>query len=224
MSRLSVFVDESGDLGETSRFYLIAMVLHDQEVSLTDAISRYEKVLRDKSLENIPLHLGPLLNGHDSYSNMDIDTRKKLLSVFQMFAERAVFRYKAFLYQKKWFHDQPNQVVQRFKRDLAAFLLDNLPYFQRFNAVTIHYDNGQKEIAAALRGAFGYTLSKVAVSFRKSIPANYRLLQMADYVCGIELTAAKYEMKTQTATDEVFFGGSSSFKKNFLKKIRRKRM
>lgn len=31
MSDLSIFVDESGDVGETSRYYLVAFVMHNQD-------------------------------------------------------------------------------------------------------------------------------------------------------------------------------------------------
>lgn len=54
--------------------------------------------------------------------------------------------------------------------------------------------------------------------------AYYRFFQIADYICGIELTTAKYERGTSTKTDEAFFGGSSNFKKNYLGKIQKKRL
>lgn len=54
--------------------------------------------------------------------------------------------------------------------------------------------------------------------------AYYRFFQIADYICGIELTATKYERETSTKTDKAFFGDSANFKKNYLKKIRRKRL
>lgn len=224
MSNLSVFVDESGDLGETSRFYLISLILFDHQAEMAETIEEYEQAIRDKSLRNLPMHLGPPMNGHDDFEYLDIETRKKALATFQVFIEHSPFLYQVFAYQKKWFSSQDSQVVQRLKRDLATFLLDNLVFFQKYNTVTIHYDNGQKEIASALRDTFRYALSKASVQFRKDSPRNNRLLQVADYVCGLELIALKYDMKIQTPTDEAFFGGSSSFRKNYLKKVRRKRL
>lgn len=50
----------------------------------------------------------------------------------------------------------------------------------------------------------------------------YRLAQVADYLCTIELAAAKYAAKENGGTYEKFFGGIGSFKKNWLKQARRK--
>ena len=40
-------------------------------------------------------------------------------------------------------------------------------------------------------------------------------------ICTLELTALKFEAKEHTKTDDRFFGAFGSFKKNYLKKIRR---
>lgn len=36
MSDPSIFVDESGDIGETSRYYLVAFVMHNQDESISE--------------------------------------------------------------------------------------------------------------------------------------------------------------------------------------------
>lgn len=54
--------------------------------------------------------------------------------------------------------------------------------------------------------------------------ADYRLEQVADYFCTIELAATKYEAKEFSNTYDKFFGGIGSFKRNWLKQIRRKRI
>lgn len=46
-------------------------------------------------------------------------------------------------------------------------------------------------------------------------------MQVADYACGIELTAIKYQAHEQTATDNIFFGKWADLKRNHLKKLRR---
>ena len=75
MSELSIFVDESGDLGEMSRYYLVAFVVHDQADDIECTVSLYERALRDKGLDDLPFHFGPLLTGHEHYENMEIETR-----------------------------------------------------------------------------------------------------------------------------------------------------
>ena len=50
------------------------------------------------------------------------------------------------------------------------------------------------------------------------------MLQVADYVCTLELTAIKFEGHEEGTTDKRFFGSWGSFKKNYLRKIRKKRL
>ena len=53
---------------------------------------------------------------------------------------------------------------------------------------------------------------------------DYRLEQVADYLCTIELALAKYEAKEDGETCNKFFGGIGSFKRNWLKQARSKRI
>lgn len=65
-------------------------------------------------------------------------------------------------------------------------------------------------------------LSKGVVVHRKTSMTDYRLEQVADYLCTIELAAVKYAAKEDGETYNKFFGGIGSFKKNCLKQARRK--
>ncbi len=53
---------------------------------------------------------------------------------------------------------------------------------------------------------------------------DYRLEQVADYRCTIELALVKYEAKEDGETYNKFFGGIGSFKRNWLKQARSKRI
>ena len=68
MAEISLFVDESGESGAESKYYLLTIVFHDQDAALDNQIALYEGSLRRKGLPDIPLHTSPLLNGHDDYS------------------------------------------------------------------------------------------------------------------------------------------------------------
>ena len=65
-------------------------------------------------------------------------------------------------------------------------------------------------------------LSKGVVVHRKTSMTDYRLEQVADYLCTIEPAAVKYAAKEDGETYNKFFGGIGSFKKNWLKQARRK--
>ena len=65
MKELSVFVDESGNYGgENAKHYLITLVFHRQSISIQQEIARYEQVLRDRNLPNIPLHMNRSCGGN----------------------------------------------------------------------------------------------------------------------------------------------------------------
>ena len=53
---------------------------------------------------------------------------------------------------------------------------------------------------------------------------DYRLEQVADYLCAIELALVKYEAEESGETYNKFFGGIGSFKRTWLKQARSKRI
>ncbi len=44
---LSIFADESGDRGGSSKYYLLTLVFHDQSKSILNAVGVYENSLRE---------------------------------------------------------------------------------------------------------------------------------------------------------------------------------
>lgn len=76
----------------------------------------------------------------------------------------------------------------------------------------------------AVHRAIASCISREAIVYKDAVASRYRLSQVADYVCGIELTNLKFERHLETKTDVAFFGAFGNFKKNFLKKLRKKRL
>ena len=206
MLEISLFVDESGESGTESKYYLLTLVFHEQDASISRSISIYESDLQAKNLPNIPLHACPLMNGHDDYEGMDIQDRKRLLQAFFTMLQHLPIKYHTFSYRKDEFPDSA-ALGAKIRRDIVNLIFD---------------DDGQYVVTKALHDAVEYALSTNAVMYKDGSPKDYRLAQAADLVCTIELTALKFEAKEATKTDERFFGAHSSFKKNWLKKIRKK--
>lgn len=223
MGDLSVFIDESGDTGSVSRYYLVTLVMHDQRDSVEMRDKAYRIHLANSNLPDLPFHFSPLMNGHGSYAVASLDVRKALLAKFRRFAENLPFKYRTFAYEKSHF-ESPGSLQEKLSQELTGYLQINLDYFQTFSQIKIYYDNGQSVVTHAIRRAFVKALGDKAVVFRLVDPESFRLFQLADYLCGLELAALKYDRKQQTATDGIFFGGSTAFKKNYLKKIRKKRL
>jgi hypothetical protein len=161
------------------------------------------------------------MNGHEAYGNLSLDTRKALLHTFRVTAEHMPVRYHAFPYRKSSVSGGSLDLPTLMKRDLGIFFLSNLTFFQSFDTIKIYYDNGQRVVTDAIRGAAENALAPGTAVHRDVRPQDYFLFQLADYVCTVELAAIKYEHGEQTSTDEIFFGNGRDFRRNILKPIRR---
>ena len=82
------------------------------------------------------------------------------------------------------------------------------------HVVKIYYDNGQVEVTRVLSSVFNALLENV--EFRKVIPSQYRLFQVADLICTLKLTELKLE--------KAFFEDERTLKKNYLKPIKKKEL
>ena len=221
MADLSIFIDESGGDDLRNPYYLVTLVFHDQSVPIASGISCYEAALRQKNLPNIPFHASPLMNGHDDYRGVPIADRARLLSSFRVFFRHLPIRYKTFAFATSHYQDV-EAMSDAMRRELVNFLFDKIELIQAFESVKIYYDGGQSSVTSALHKAIDYVVSRSAIAYRPSSPADYRLAQAADYICTIELTELKYREGRTTATDEKFFGGHVKFKKGILKEVRAK--
>lgn len=223
MSEISIFVDESGGQDGHSKYYALTLVFHDQSDDIWNQIEKYRIGLMRRGLKEIPLHTGPLMTGHDSYEQMDISERKGYLTLFYQLLQHLPIRYATFVYKRS---ELPSKeaFITRMKRDIVDLLFDNLDYFQSFDEVKVYYDNGQDIVAKALHGAIEFAISKHSLLYRKTKYSDYVLEQAADLICTLELTAVKYRNKEQTNTDVKFFGSARTFKNNYMKAIKRKRV
>lgn len=146
-----------------------------------------------------------------------------MLYSFNILAQRLPISYSTFIYRRSEFSDL-NKLMLRMKRNVSGLLFDHLDFFQEFDEVKVYYDNGRDIVKQALDQSIGFVLSKGVVERRKTSMIDYRLEQVADYLCTIELAAIKYGAKENGQTYNKFFGGIGAFKKNWLKQARRKRI
>ena len=62
------------------------------------------------------------------------------------------------------------------------------------------------------------------VEFRKAEPQKYRLLQVADFVCSMELLKIKREEKRLSKSEEKFFYKPQELQKTFLRSLKEKKL
>ena len=219
----SIFVDETGGEGGQSRYYAVTLVFYDQADDISPMLDRYADALRSRGLEDIPFHASPLMNGHDRYAGLDLSARKSMLTAFFVMLQHLPIRYRTFLYRRSEYADNA-ALVNRIRRDVTSFLFDNLEYFQSFDSLKIYYDDAQRVVTQSLHAAVEYVLARESLMYRNASPSQYRLAQTADMICTLELTAQKYRAHESTRTDEKFFGSAGSFKNNYMKSLKRKRL
>jgi len=221
---LSIFVDESGDLGDydhQSPYYVLTCVFHEQAEQLTSQITKFKESLQSVQVKtNRAVHTAPLIRREDQYKHQSIDERRKQLYRLLNFTFSCPITYKSFTYEKRQFSDS-FALIGKMSRDLSEFLQEYLAYFQSFDQIIVYYDNGQRAINQLLNSVFNTLFFDV--DFRRASPHDYCLLQSADLVCTMEMLLAKQKKKAPSRSEEHFFYRSGELKRTFFKTIRKKR-
>lgn len=224
MKELSIFVDESGDFGtyeQHSPFYLFTLVFHDQDVNIKEPLMHLEKGLNDIGLgTDHCFHAGPIIRREEDYRNLSITERRRCLNRILTFAKYSDISYITFTVEKKHITDSL-QLTIALTKQLSSFVRDEYAFFAKFDRIIVYYDNGQIELNKLLASVFAVMLPQA--EFRKVLPADYRLFQVADLFCTMELVALKYEHHIMSKAEEAFFGSLRDMKKNYLKHIINKR-
>lgn len=219
---LSVFIDESGDFGPYephSPYYLISMVLHNQSTNISENIKIFDSHLSYLGYHNHAIHSSPLIRRESIYSNDSISERKRLFNALFNFARRLNFQYS---YVKINKIDYPNQIAMTAKisKVLTDILRSKATFWNSFDKIIIYYDNGQVELTKILISVFNTLYTHV--EFRKVKPIDYKLFQIADLICTLELLAEKAENNSFTHSETAFFDSIRDFKKNYLKHLKKK--
>ena len=221
---LSVFVDESGDFGpyeSHSPYYIVSLVIHDQQINISENINIFDKHLLNLGYDPHAIHTGPLIRRESIYLNYLIEDRKRLFNALFNFARKLNFRYFCLKVQKKECPDVIS-ITSKLAKLLSNRLRENELFWNNYDKVIIYYDNGQIELTKILTSVFNTLYTHV--EFRKVTPIDYKLFQVADLICTLELLAEKAESNSFTNSELEFFDNIRTFKKNYLKPIRKKEL
>lgn len=224
MKELSIFVDESGDFGKYdyhAPFYIISMVLHNQNIDIEKDLKALENELNNIGWPNHCVHAGPVIRSEEEYRGYDLKDRQKILMKMMSFIRHLDIRFKSIYIEKKHIEDSV-EATGKLSKQLAAFIRDNYDFFCGFDAVKIYYDNGQVEVTRVLSSVFNALLENV--EFRKVIPADYRLFQVADLICTLKLTELKLNNHLLSKSEVYFFENERTLKKNYLKPLDKKEL
>ena len=219
---LSVFIDESGDFGPYklhSPYYLVALILHNQSTDISESISSFDSHLSNLGYKNHTIHTGPLIRRESIYSNDLVEERKHLFNALFNFARKLDFHYFCVKLKKNEFSNV-STMTSMISKALADIIHNNESFWNNFDHVIIYYDNGQIELTKILTSVFNALYTHV--EFRKVKPADYKLFQVADLICTLELLEEKAKNNAFSNSEMEFFDNTRAFKKNYLKHIKKK--
>ncbi len=224
MKELSIFVDESGDLGEYdyhAPFYIISLVLHDQRYNMEKELIALEESLSNLGWSNHCVHAGPVIRSEEDYRGCCLEERQKILKRMMSFVRHLDIRFKSIYIEKKHMEDSV-EATGKLSKQLASFIRENMAYFYGYDVVKVYYDNGQIEVTRILSSVFNALLENV--QFRKVMPSDYRLFQVADLICTLKLTELKLEAHILSKSEKYFFGDERTLRKNYIKPLSNKEM
>lgn len=219
---LSVFIDESGDFGPYEHhapYYIVSMILHEQSTDISDNISALDTHLRNLNCEPRVVHIGPLIRREQDYRNDIMEDRKRLFNALFNFARRLPVSYICAKVKKSECEDVV-ALTTKLSKSISRVLRDHAEYFESFDKIIVYYDNGQVELTKILTSLFNALFNNV--EFRKVKPADYKLFQVADLVCTLELLSEKMTTSSFTHSELEFFHSARDFKKNYYRCISQK--
>ena len=223
MSKLSIFVDESGDFDINSvhsPYYLFTLVFHNQNNHINREVDKLDlEMERDHCCGNT-IHSGPLIRREPPYGSLSIDERRNIFNKMFYFVRNTDFEYKTFSFYKKDYNDKMS-LEGKMAKELGLFIRENLNFFQSYDEIVVYYDNGQNEINRLLNSVLNYDLNEV--KFKKVYPSEYKLFQAADFVCTIELLKIKKDKKQLSKSENGFFYKKQELSKTYIKGIKKKK-
>ncbi len=222
MSELSIFIDESGDFGESagaSPYYIVTFVFHDQAVDISLNIDRLEKQLSDCGFADEYIHTHPIIRKEEPYQNLSVDERRRILNKMLRFTMACDISFFNIVVNKNEADDK-FRLSARIAKELSRFTRDNLPFFQSFDSIIVYYDYGQQGLGVIINTILNTQFTNI--EFRHASPKRYKLLQVADFICSMELLSLKRKDNNLTKSEASFFYKPNELYKNYIKSVEKK--
>lgn len=195
------------------------MVFHNQDVDIQENVHRLDMELSYLGLDNLCIHTGPIIRKEEIYKDMDIVERRRIFNKMMAFIRSIDLQYKCFSIEKRHIKDSV-EATGKLSKQISLFVRNHFNEFLTFEDVKIYYDNGQVEVSKLLSSVFNALLPNPI--FRKVMPTDYKLFQVADFICTMELLSLKLENNLFSKSEMNFFGNKRDLKQNYLKALKKK--
>ena len=112
--------------------------------------------------------------------------------------------------------------ISKLSKTNSDELKKHYDYFDSFDLLINYYDYGQAELTKIILSVFSSLFANVEM--RKVKPADYKLFQVADLICTMELINDKAERNALSNSEKEFFHSARDFKKNLYKQLEKKKL
>ena len=106
----------------------------------------------------------------------------------------------------------------KITKAIVTVIRNNYDYFLLFDEIIVYYDKGQYQLTKIIITVF--TALFTNVDMRKVRPADYRLFQVADLFCTLELIETKRTCSSLSNSELTFFGSAKQFKHDYYSKFK----
>ena len=221
---LSIFIDESGDLGQYQKhspYYIVVFVFHNQEIEINNSIVALNSAISYLNLPNNYIHAGPIIRQEDDYYYVSLSNRRKAIKIATNFIRVSPIKYQSFTIKRNKTND-PLGDVYKLSKMIIDFIRQYNDYFEKEYDIKVYYDDGQLELSRLLAAALSFLRSEVI--FKKVESANdYRLFQIADVICSFELIHKKIEDNMFSKVEESFFKTKEQFISDYYSVVEKKK-
>lgn len=225
---ISIFTDESGDYGllghnlinsdhkYQDNFYIISFVFHNQNIDISNAISYLNASLNEYHFTNDNdkyVHFGPLIRRENEfYKAFKVDEVRDIIFKFSKFIKHLEIKYLVIVLDKRYVNNEL-EFKTYFIDALSTFFKENEKYFKQFTKAIEYYDSGQNIVKEIILDSVEHVF-KDNEPRMKIKPQNYRLAQVCDFLCTMELIVLKRKCATYNGNEKDIFNDKKAFKKN----------
>lgn len=223
MSRLNIFVDETGDFGFnkklSSHLYGISFTFHNQSSNISDELTTLNEKLNNIGYNDM-IHMADLIMHRGDYKNFDIKVRKKIFNSIYQFSRRIEVKYHSIIIDKDFINNS-RILKQKIAFEINKMVRNNYKYFSKFDKIVMYYDNGQEVLGTILDSIFlqfEHFEHRVYFSHKEK-----RLFQVSDMLTFLDKYDYKYKNKKNFTAGEKYFFTVYEMRK-ILKELKSKRL
>ena len=220
MKTLNIFIYESGDFGvnnNASDLYVVSFVYLSSLNNIEPFLNALKKRLNKLKFTKM-IHTADLIRHKGDYKDLSIDQRRKIFTAIYQFSRKSPIKLKSIIVNKKY-TDTYKLLKKQLTMELNELISNNLKYFQKFDKITIYYDNGQSQLTSILEDVFkNFNISFIS-DFDK---IKEKLFQVADMLTFMDKYYYKFKHKLYISKNEKIFFENMEMRK-LLKGLKSKR-